>query len=142
MALVKDKHGANSGGLQHSAVASGTLAVTELGTQTDDYVVAEIPAGAVVVRGDVHVLEAFDGATKTVDVDLVDLDGANPIVVHAAADGTAPGRTVVNGAAITGVALVTPHYLVMRCDGTDNTTGQATACLDYYVLGRADENTG
>lgn len=143
MALVKDPLGKLSDGVQRKTVASGSITVADLSaTQTDDHVIFQVPAGAVVTGGVISVTEVFDAALEDINVDLVDLDGLNPIVVHAAADALTLGRTDAAGAAITGAALTAPHYLVVSVVVGGNTTGAVTVDLEYYVQGRTDENDG
>lgn len=141
MALVKDPLGKLSNGVQRKVVASGSITVADMTTQTDDFVLFSVPAGTVVTGGVISVTTALDGAGAAIDVDLVDMDGANNIIVDNAVS-KALGRTNVDGAAITGTALTEPHYLVIRSDDDLSTVGAVTVDLEYYVQGRSDENAG
>lgn len=141
MALVKDTLGSRAQGIQYKIVSSAEVAGVDIGNNQDDHVVTEIPAGAVITGGSIHVTENFTGTLEALDVDLVDLDGLNNIVLVAAVDGDTAGRTVFNGAGITGNELTTPHYVVLRCDvGSDD--GRAIIDVEYYVRGRSNENEG
>lgn len=143
MALVKDTYGKFSNGAHRKMVASGSIAVADMPTQTDDHVVFELPAGAVTTAGATRVTTAFDGTAAAIDVDLVDLDGDNNIVLDAAVS-KAAGNTAMDGAGIGyGVApLAAPHYCVVRSDDDTSTTGAVTVEVEYYIQGRSDENTG
>lgn len=142
MALIKDSLGKNEVGAQYKLVASGSIASGDMAVQTDDHVLFALPAGSVVTAASIHVTTVFTASVEKLDVDLVDMAGANPIVVAAATDALVLGRTDAAGAAITGDALTEPHYVVIRNDVAGNTAGEATVDVEYYIQGRANENTG
>lgn len=142
MALVKDTYGALTGGSQYKLVASGSITIADMDTQTDNYALFSLPAGSVVTAAVISITTAFTASSEKVDVDLVDMDGANAIVVHAAATATTPARIAATGAAITTAALTAPHYVVVRNDVAGNTAGAVTVDVEYYIQGRSNENTG
>lgn len=141
MALIKDSLGKNSVGAQYMLYATGEATVDNLGVASDEVVVFELPANALLTGNlMVHVTEAFDGTTPTLDVSQFDLGGT---IVGSALDTAIPATVL----AVVTTALspaISPEatYITVKLSAADSTTGAATVTLGYVVEGRANENAG
>lgn len=143
MALNRDSLGKYSDGVQYKLVSKGSRAYDAMLVAADQYVVGQLPEGAVITAAYVHVDKVFSAAVEKIDVDLVkEADGTGAIVVHADVDATALGRTEATGAAITQEPLTEPYLVVVGVDVGGNTTGEVTVEIEYHVQGRSNENAG
>lgn len=143
MALHRDNLGKFSAGSQYKLVCAGSRGYADMSVAGDQYVVGELPAGAVITAAYIHIDEVFDAALEKVDVDIVKKeDGSGGIVVHADVDALTLGRTEATGAAITQEPLTEPYLIVVGNDVGGNTQGQVTVEVEYHVQGRSNENEG
>lgn len=143
MALHTDNLGKFSKGAQYKLVTAGSRGYADMLVAADQYVVGELPAGAVITAAYIHIDEVFTATLEKVDVDIVKkTDGSGAIVVHADVDALTLGRTEATGAAITQEPLTEPYLIVVGVDVGGNTSGQVTVEVEYHVQGRSNENEG
>ena len=144
MSFVTNPLGKRSLGNQYKLVASGRVTAAELGAASDDVALFPLPGNIVIT--DVHTVveTAFDGTTPTVTVECLNPDDGSdlsPAVVLDSAvdvDGT-PART---SAAITADQIDVPSVVTVKNNAADSTVGQLRIEVEYYVVGRSNENEG
>lgn len=143
MALNRDSLGKYSDGVQYKLVSRGSRGYADMAVAADQYVVGQLPQGAVITAAYIHINTVFDATLEKVDVDLVkESDGTGAIVVHADVDALAAGRTEATGAAITQEPLTEPYLVVVGVDVGGNTQGEVAVEIEYHVVGRSNENSG
>ena len=141
MALITDSLGKNSVGAQYKLVGGGTADVTALGAASDDVVLCSLPGGAVITAVHTNITTLFDGTTPTLVPEVLNLDGSDLTVAIAftAVTATAVGTTTQVSAED---ALAAPCYLTVKNTAADSTVGEATVYVEYFIVGRANENAG
>ena len=141
MAIYANPLGKRSKGIQYKIASSGSFdiaaAIADGAAPDDDHEVFEVPAGAVIT--DVHVIPTttVDGTTPTINVDLQDLGGGNPVALAAGVSPSARSSTAVTAARTTAPKIVT-----VNSTAADSTVGVGSVEVEYYVDGRSNENEG
>jgi hypothetical protein len=144
MAFVTNPLGKRSNGSQYKLVASGVVTAAELGAASDDVAIFPLPGGIVVT--DIHTITetAFDGTTPTVTVEALNPEtGADlsPAVVLDSAVSVATGGARTS-AALTNAQIDVPSVVTVKNNAADSTVGQVRVEVEYYVVGRSNENEG
>lgn len=148
MAFALDVLGKRALGAQYKLVSSGYLdyATVAANTAADDIAVVEIPANAIITLVTLTLETAFNGTTPALTTTIVsdDGDGTATDIETLDADFDLDSATALlnEALAVTSKQNTVPVYVTGAVNVIDSTAGRVRMDVEYYVVGRSNENEG